>query len=641
MAGSVRRCRSLLVVTTLVAGLLFTASPAGADTVYTVVAGDTLSGIAADHGVSLGDLIDANDLSDADTIYIGQQLVIPVDEDAEPPPSTDYGEVVVEGRGWGHGRGMGQYGALGYAINHGWTRDEILGHFYGNTEAETLDPQDIGVRLLSHDDEATTVVVADAILVVGDEAGNWIELDDQAVQVTLDGNVDRYSIAVGPDCGGPFTDAGFDIESPIVRIRSAHYVVPSPSTTTTSTTTSTSTTTTTTTTVAPDPVLEVIDTGDADLDVTLGLCDSSTSGTWYRGELRAARYEGNQRTVNYVDVEQYLRSVVPREMPASWADKGDGSGAHALESQAVAARSYSLAEDRYGYAKTCDTTRCQVYYGRSSWSGSSTWSNEDDRSDAAIEATAGLVRVFGDDVARTEFSASTGGHTITGVFPGVPDDGDNVLVDGEPYNPVHRWTEELSFADLLAAFVEPSCPLDDLYEAVVVNRDGHGDDGGRGDLELRSRNGCVTVVAGYDFQRQFGLKSKWFNVEYGPPDAGDEFPDEIFDEYRVSAGYTDDEVVALESAAEFFDADSDEFQRTAVGLLAFLLALLEEGAVSPMENPPAVDGAHEVESSYRADDGTQGALETVAEAFGLTGTEAQKFSASVLIFLVSLAQAGD
>ena len=60
-----------------------------------------------------------------------------------------------------------------------------------------------------------------------------------------------------------------------------------------------------------------------------------------------------------------------------------------------------------------------------------------------------------------------------------------------------------------------------------------------------------------------------------------------------------------------------------------------------MENPPAVDGAHEVESSYRADDGTQGALETVAEAFGLTGTEAQKFSASVLIFLVSLAQAGD
>ena len=33
------------------------------------------------------------------------------------------------GRGWGHGVGMSQYGALGFA-NEGWNYDQILSHFY-------------------------------------------------------------------------------------------------------------------------------------------------------------------------------------------------------------------------------------------------------------------------------------------------------------------------------------------------------------------------------------------------------------------------------------------------------------------------------------------------------------------------------
>jgi stage II sporulation protein D len=36
---------------------------------------------------------------------------------------------LVSGRGWGHGVGMSQYGALGFA-NEGWTYDRILAHFY-------------------------------------------------------------------------------------------------------------------------------------------------------------------------------------------------------------------------------------------------------------------------------------------------------------------------------------------------------------------------------------------------------------------------------------------------------------------------------------------------------------------------------
>ena len=119
-----RRSALVLVLALLCTGLA--ASPAGADATYVVVSGDTLSGIAEDHGISLQELLDANNLDVNDIIYVGQQLTIPGVEEYV----TSYGDLVVEGRGWGHGRGMGQYGSLGYAIDEGWTRDQILEHFY-------------------------------------------------------------------------------------------------------------------------------------------------------------------------------------------------------------------------------------------------------------------------------------------------------------------------------------------------------------------------------------------------------------------------------------------------------------------------------------------------------------------------------
>ena len=52
---------------------------------------------------------------------------------------------LVSGRGWGHGVGMSQYGALGYAQD-GWTYDQILGHYYTGAE---LGPSPVaGVRVL-------------------------------------------------------------------------------------------------------------------------------------------------------------------------------------------------------------------------------------------------------------------------------------------------------------------------------------------------------------------------------------------------------------------------------------------------------------------------------------------------------------
>ncbi len=57
--------------------------------------------------------------------------------------STSGGVVSIIGQGWGHGIGMGQWGALGYAIgqDHGdgnWTYQQIVGHYYGPATLQSL-----------------------------------------------------------------------------------------------------------------------------------------------------------------------------------------------------------------------------------------------------------------------------------------------------------------------------------------------------------------------------------------------------------------------------------------------------------------------------------------------------------------------
>jgi stage II sporulation protein D len=48
---------------------------------------------------------------------------------AKPPAGPSF---FVAGHGWGHGVGLAQYGAYGYAL-HGWTHDDIVAHYYPGT----------------------------------------------------------------------------------------------------------------------------------------------------------------------------------------------------------------------------------------------------------------------------------------------------------------------------------------------------------------------------------------------------------------------------------------------------------------------------------------------------------------------------
>ena len=59
--------------------------------------------------------------------------------------------VVVDGVGNGHGRGMSQWGAYGWAVDQGWNWVQILDHYYGGTSNTSVGAGQIRVRLLGLD----------------------------------------------------------------------------------------------------------------------------------------------------------------------------------------------------------------------------------------------------------------------------------------------------------------------------------------------------------------------------------------------------------------------------------------------------------------------------------------------------------
>jgi SpoIID/LytB domain protein len=265
----------------------------------------------------------------------------------------------------------------------------------------------------------------------------------------------------------------------------------------------------------------------ADPRELLGLCRPD-GVRYYRGQLHAYREAGVVQTRNAVELELYLRGVVPRESPASWGGLGGGRGIHALAAQAVAARSYAWAENRGQGAKTCDTTACQVY-GGAFWhpAGGSVQALEDPRTDEAVRMTAGVIRLLNGAPARTEYSSSTGGWTAGGTFPAVEDVG-----DAYAGNPVHTWTERIRVAAIEAAWPQ----IGPFAGIEVLTRNGLGAWGGRVTRVRISGAGGAVEVTGDQFRaalaaeaacvlpagrtRLLGgqcMKSNWFNVPVTVP----------------------------------------------------------------------------------------------------------------------------
>jgi SpoIID/LytB domain protein len=365
---------------------------------------------------------------------------------------------------------MSQWGAVGYAVDRGWDWTQILDHYYGGTVlSRDAGNGLIDVRLESRQGQTLLVTGPVGSLTISGSAG-VLAGGQSAVQVArLSPGVVRVFTA--PGCGGPWS-ALADIAGR-VSIASAASVA----------------------------------YGDL-----VQLCDA-TGLRAYRGELAAIDDGTKLQTVNRVVMEDYLRGVVPRESPAYFGDLGGGRGINALRAQAVAARSYAYSEQRWSYAKTCDTTSCQVY-GGAAWTpyGQAAQILEDARTDRAVAETAGTVRRFPSGVlARTEFSSSSGGWTAGGTFPAVLDEGDSYAG-----NKNYMWSTQITVGQLRSALGLPG-----FASLQVTSRNGLGDWGGRvQEVALDTGSGTV-VVSGNTMRSKLGLKSDWFTIT-GLPSSQDQ-----------------------------------------------------------------------------------------------------------------------
>jgi len=126
----------------------------------------------------------------------------------------------------------------------------------------------------------------------------------------------------------------------------------------------------------------------------------------YRGRIEIyPNAQGRLTVMNRVELETYLRGVVPKEMGA-W----EFPSIEALKAQAVAARTYAVA-NRGKRAKEgfdlLDTVADQVYGGRD---------GEQNLTDRAIEETRGLVAMHGGQPIQALFMANSGGATVDNRF---------------------------------------------------------------------------------------------------------------------------------------------------------------------------------------------------------------------------------
>ena len=96
----------------------------------------------------------------------------------------------LDGHGWGHGRGMGQFGALGYAIDFGWSSEQILDHFYGDTTAGVQPNSLLTVRIDAANDDPTVVQVDSGSVVLIDDDDEVTHVSDgQAMRLRRPGRI--------------------------------------------------------------------------------------------------------------------------------------------------------------------------------------------------------------------------------------------------------------------------------------------------------------------------------------------------------------------------------------------------------------------------------------------------------------------
>ena len=207
----------------------------------------------------------------------------------------------ITGGGDGHGIGMSQYGAYGYA-QHGWTYRQILGHYYQGTAIGSTSPTQL-VRVQIGTGGSGPPTFTGASTALAPRAAN------QTVSLSTSQKYLMKAVSGGDVV--LYNQSGQQLMS--VR-----------------------------------PPLVVSGPGPL----------SFAGHGRYRGSFEFRWETGlHVQTVDAVDLEDYVRGVVSAEMPASWS-------LQALEAQTVAARTYAITTTVNGNGYTLySDTRSQMYTG--------------------------------------------------------------------------------------------------------------------------------------------------------------------------------------------------------------------------------------------------------------------------------------
>jgi peptidoglycan hydrolase-like amidase len=417
-------------------------------------------------------------------VLAGVAVVVTASVVAVPGPSAGaypYADVTLQVHGFGGGSGMGQWGALGYAVT-GSSYTQILTHYYGTLS----DGLPTTVAIPSGWTDATPVTVAltenagnDVIVTSGSAftAGGVAVPATQASLFHWTGTT--WDVQTSAGCAGPWN-------GPMTPV----------------------------TGVGP-----LATPGSSVLQLCQGAGNIFVHGT-ISGTLNSANAP---RTINTLPLGQYIDDVTPAESPASWGSlgpvgaQGESQGFQELEAQAVAARSYLMASrdagGYFGYADICDTTACQNYPGMRNESAITTLATTDTAGQAVLLPSGAP--------ALTQYSSSTGGYSAGGTFAPVVDAGDSVCITGA-CNPYHSYTVTIPVPAITVRFPQ----IGSLVSVEVSERNGLGDFGGRV-LEMAIEGSSSTVtLTGTTFAADFASDgmggvalSNWFSVD-GQPSGG-------------------------------------------------------------------------------------------------------------------------
>ncbi len=225
------------------------------------------------------------------------------------------------------------------------------------------------------------------------------------------------------------------------------------------------------------------------------------NGKLYRGQLLLSPNRNSRdklNVINLVDLEDYLLSVLPSEMPSLWHPE-------ALKAQAIAARSYAMANlgkhatDGYDVKAT---TEDQVYAGVG---------QETDTGNLAVAQTQGIVlKQFG-KVITAYFHSGGGGHTES---PESVWGGSRAYLQSVPdfddASPMFSWSQNASIGSLEETLRKNSIDVGDLLNIEILLRS----DAMRVQKLMIVGSKAARIVSGEQFRHFLTLPSTKFNIGF-------------------------------------------------------------------------------------------------------------------------------